>query len=69
MSLFLGTAIGIDGKSNCHTIVWEIERVNESPNPTLKLLDESDSKHLKPNEAYYLIPARRALEAVAHTAT
>ena len=63
------SVVGVDGKSNYHTIVWEIERVNESPNPTLKLLDESDSKHLKPNEAYYLIPARRALEAVAHTAT
>lgn len=63
------SVVGVDGKSNYHTIVWEIERANESPNPTLKLLDESDNKHLNPKEAYYLIPAKRALEAVALTAT
>jgi hypothetical protein len=51
---------GIDGKGSFHNITWEIERDNKESQPKLKLLNGSDERKIK--EAYYLIPAKKALE-------
>lgn len=50
---------GIDGKGGFHNITWEIEREVEHSQPKLKLLNESDERKVK--EAYYLVPAKKAL--------
>ena len=56
---------GIDGSGGYCTVTWNIKREHADATPTLELHDSSDGEFLK--EAYYLLPARRALEKVCQS--
>lgn len=58
---------GIDGEGRYFTITWDIKREHPDAKPTLELKDPLNNEY--GGEAYYLIPARRALKRVCNAST